>query len=86
MGHNAAFFARKEHFPILSSFHVLLNIMLFCRPFNIFVFILHYELISFEQLWIHACYLNGETFVRFIFVIYILIILYMGILTIFQII
>ena len=50
--------------------------MLFCRPFNIFIF---NALISFEQLWICVCYLNGETFMnnyRFVFVIYILIIPY----------
>ena len=58
------------------SLRVLLNNMLFCRPFNIFIF---NALISFEQLWICVCYLNGETFMNnygFVFVIYILIIPY----------
>ena len=50
--------------------------MLFCKPFNIFI---SNALISFEQLWICVCYLNGETFINiygFVFVIYILIIPY----------
>ena len=58
--------------------------MLFSRPFNIFIF---NALVSFEQLWICACYLNGETFMNnygFVFVIYILIILYTEIFDIFK--
>ena len=38
----------------------------------IFSFLLHYSLISIEQLWICTCYLNGEFFMRCMFVIYIL--------------
>ena len=38
----------------------------------IFSFLLHYSLISFEQLWNCTCYLNGEFFMRCMFVIYIL--------------
>ena len=38
----------------------------------IFSFLLHYSLFSFEQLWICTCYLNGEFFMRCMFVIYIL--------------
>ena len=50
------------------SFHVdvLINIfILFYRHFNIFL--LHYALSRFGQLWICACYLNRKTFGRLMF-------------------